>query len=29
MKKENILSWPELLGKNIVDNGFVFLRYTI
>ena len=22
-------SWPEVLGKNLVDNGFVFLRYTI
>ena len=29
LAKADMGTWPEMLGKNLVDNGFVFLRYTI
>lgn len=29
LHSSSFLSWPEMLGKNLVDNGFVFLKYTI
>jgi len=29
MTEQSLEAWPVILGKNLVDSGFVFLKYTI